>query len=136
MLNIRSKMIPFSQVAEILHQNFQIVHHQPNLSVWLALADCLAKGRKQGVIVNWHGGRGQGQRLQSPNEITEAFFCEALALGSKSWSNRRCGSKSWGNSIAVQNLGVTDIAVQNLGRIKSSMTHARSEAGHSCKRTH
>ena len=48
--------------------------------------------------------------------------------------------------VAVQNLGVTglqfkileltDIAVQNLGQIKSSMTHARSEAGHSCKRTH
>ena len=86
----------FSTIAEILHQDFQIVHHQPNLSVWLALADCHATGLEQGVIVNWHVGRGHGQGLQSPDKVTNAFFCEALALDSKSWSNMAFRFKIFG----------------------------------------
>lgn len=102
--NIRSKTT-FFQLAEILHQSFQIIHHQPNLSVWLALVHYHAKGCKQGVILKWHGRRGQGQRLQSPHKIIEALFCEGLALGSNSWSNRFCCSRSWGNMHCASKLG-------------------------------
>ena len=122
MLNIRSNMIPFTQVAEILHQNFQIVHHQPNLSVWLALADCLAKGRKQGVIVNWHGGRGQGQRLQSPNEITEAFFCEALALPT-------CKTRTKGSPWMAQKKAFLVGAISNFRTSEKGADVTREGAG-------